>query len=259
MARPYAELVGRMDPIRRERAQEQARFDLERRCRHYDSDGRGELIQCAQEGQQVRLPCPAGRPDATSSYCDAHGGLDRARAEAERDWMYVAPESVGGPREVENAGCQQLQTPHAYIVLKQSPAAQGGTWLAWLGLGSLMQQVENPTPRVRPGKEGLARKRGGRRYSGRNGALAFPTRQAALQQAQVVWRSGLEARVAEIRHERGGTLDWGTPIEPLDSPIVIVLEQGDPRGAWDIAVQLPRRSREGSASLTGLRPSGECA
>lgn len=256
--RLYRELADRLDPARRARAEEQARYNLEQRCQHYEPDAAGELVQCPREGIQVRLRCPAGRPDAVSAYCAEHGGEARARAEAERDWMHAAPESVGGPAQVEDAGCQQLQTPDAYVVVRQTPAAQGGRWLAWLGLGSMMIPIENPAPVVKL-KNGRPHVRAGRSYSGRNGALAFPSREAALAQALLRWRAGVETRVEAIRRLRGGTLAWGTPVEPLDEPIVIVLEQGDSRSAWDMAVTLPRRSRVGAAELSGLRPSGECA
>lgn len=216
-------------------------------------------VRCSRAGTEVRLRCPAGRPDARACYCAAHGGEERARQEAERSWDYVAPASVGDHDDVEEAGCLQLQTPHAYVVLRQTPVAQGGTWLAWLGLGSLLRPVKNPHPRVRLQGNGRPRTRGGKTYSGRNGALAFDLRERALAQALIEWRAGLDARIDEIRTARGGTLDWGSPVEPLDSPIVILLEQGDWRSAWDIAVTLPRRSRAGAAMVTGLRPSGECA
>lgn len=247
----------------RRRAEERARYDIERRCQHWSeagADGHGlmQYAQCPREGIQVRLTCPAGRPDAVSAYCAEHGGEARARAEAERDWMYAAPASVGGPAQVEDAGCQQLQTPDAYVVVRQTPATQAGRWLAWLGLGSAMVPVENPAPIVKL-KNGRPHVRAGRSYSGRNGALAFPSREAALAQALLRWRAGLDARVDEIREARGGTLAWGSPVEPLDEPIVIVLEQGDSRSAWDVAVTLPRRGRVGSAVFSGLRPSGECA
>lgn len=264
MARPYMDLAVRLDPERRRRAEERARYDLEQRCQHWDEAGPDALglmqyEQCPREGRQVRLRCPAGRPDAISAYCDEHGGEARAQVEAERDWMYAAPEAVGGPAEVEDAGCQQLQTPDAYVVLRQTPAAQGGRWLAWRGLGSMMIPVENPQPQVRLRANGKPRRRGGSAYSGRNGALAFPSRETALAEALIRWRAGLDTRVEAIRRLRGGTLAWGTPVEPLESPVVILLGQGDSRSAWDIAVTLPRRSRGGVSGLTGLRPSGECA
>ena len=232
-----------------------------RPCQHYDG-----AAQCPLEGVQIRLRCPAGRPDAVAAYCAEHGGEARARAVARADWNYLAPESVGGARAVEDAGCQQLQTPEAYVVLRQTPESQGGTWLAWLGLGSLLTPVANPEPQVRLRANGQPRVRGGRRHrSGRDGhsrssgASSFPSRELALTAAEAAWSQRLAARVAEIRAARGGTLDWGTPVEPLEAPVVILLEQGDSRSAWDVAITLPRRSPAGASAITGLRPSGECA
>lgn len=257
-------------------ATDRVRYDLEQRCQHWaeagaDPHGLMRHAQCPLEGVQVRLRCPAGRPDAVSAYCVEHGGAARARAAAELDWNYLAPESVGGAVDVEHAGCLCLQTPEAYVVLRQTPAEQGGTWLAWLGLGSLLTPVPNPEPRpVRLSPAGERRSpRGGRRHK-RAASLAehvergaitrsFPTRAEAFAAADVAWSARVRARVAEIRAARGGTLEWGTPVEPLEDPIVVVLEQGDSRSAWDVAVTLPRRGRSGVAGLTGLRPSGECA
>src|SRR5690606_1305472 len=189
------------------------------------------------------------RPDAVAAFCDEHGGEARARALAERDWNYVAPESVD---DVEDAGCMGLQTPHAYVVVRQVPPAQGGVWLAWLGLGSFRTSVAHPGGERRP--------RGGRRQGKCQDRppTSFPTRNEALEAARAQWQRGLTARVEEIRRARGGTLAWGTPVEPLEEPIVILLEQGDSRSAWEVATALPRRTRLGIAAVSGLRPSGEC-
>lgn len=250
MSRRYDELTSGMDPVRRTRAEARAHYDIERRCGHYDSDARGELVQCPREGIQVRLRCPVGRPDAVAAYCDEHGGESRARIHASSSWDYVAPESVGDHDDVENAGCMGLQSPHAYVVVRQVAQEQGGKWLAWLGLGSLLTPVANPN--------GQRRNRGGRmgKYADRP-ATSFPTRSEALEAATIAWRCGLQARVEAIRRARGGSLDWGTPVEPLSEPIIIVLEQGDSRSAWDVAQHLSRRSRDGGGIFSGLRPSGE--
>lgn len=218
--------------------------DRERRCQEVVDTG-----QCRNEGVVVRLRCPRGRPDAVAAFCAAHGGEARARAAAQADWNYVAPESVD---DVEDAGCMGLQTSHAYVVVRQVPPDQGGIWLAWLGLGSLLTPVANPN--------GERRQRGGRRHGKQldRPPTSFPTRNDALEAACAEWRRGVEARVDEIRRARGGTLAWGTPVEPLGEPIIILLEQGDSRSAWDVARALPRRSREGVGWLRGLRPSGEC-
>jgi hypothetical protein len=207
-------------------------------------------VQCPHVGFEVRLRCPAERPDAVACYCDEHGGETRARAVAERDWMYVAPASVGGPAEVEEAGTDSLRSTEAYVVVRQTLPATGGKWLAWLGIGSHMVSIPNP--------HAVPSRRGGRgRSSGSNGTKAFPTRSAALEEAKKVWSSRVEQRVREITEGRGGTLSWGTPVEPLSDPVVILLEQGDPRTAWDVAETLPRRARAGLHMISGLRPSGE--
>jgi|GEM_PF-4157850 len=205
--------------------------------------------RCPRTAVEVRLPCPAGRPDATACYCEEHGGLARAEREAHADWNYAAPESVGDAGAVLDAGCDCLRTTEAYVVLRQTTQETGGNWLAWLGLGTALTQVPNPEPRMRRGRP---------RTDGR-GQYSFSARVYAEQAAREMWAEGVTRRVAEIRAARGGTLDWGVAVEPLDAPIVILLEQGDERSAWDVAKELTPRSRAGQAMLSGLRPSGECA
>jgi hypothetical protein len=156
---------------------------------------------------------------------------------------------VGGAKAVENAGCLLLGTPEAYVVVRHTSEATGGTWLAWLGLGSRLTPVINPAAVPKLRRSGKPRPQ--------TGTKSFHSREAALEEATAVWARNVERRVAEIREARGGTLEWGAPIEPLPEPIVIVLEQGDSRSAWDVAAELPRRTRPGLGALTGLRPSGE--
>lgn len=214
----------------------------------------GEFVStapCPKRGVEVRLSCPAGRPDAVAAYCKEHGGEARAREEAERSWDSAAPASVGDADKVLDAGCLGLQTPDAYVVVRQTTPGEGGVWLAWLGLGAMLQQVTNPGA--------VPRQRGGRGRRPSDGTKSFPSRELALSVAVDAWRKRVVARVAEIRAARGGTLDWGVEVEPLDEPIVIVLEQGDTRTAWEVAVTLPRRTPAGASFIHGLRPSGECA
>jgi len=212
--------------------------------------------RCGLPGHEARLPCPAGRPDAVGGpYCEEHGGHARAQEDAEREWNYLAPASVGDAAAVLDAGSMGLRTPEAYIVIRQTPESQGGTWLAWLGLGSMMRPVPSGAPPNRRG--GRAHKRAGEKRA-RTGTRAFGWRAAAEAAAVVAWRRNVRNTVEVIRDHRGGTLDWGVPVEPLDAPIVIALE-GCSGSAWDIATSMPRRTRPGLCMLSGLRPSGEVA
>lgn len=214
----------------------------------------GELVStsyCTQRAIEVRLSCPEGRPDAVAAYCQEHGGKERALEEAERNWGYAAPASVGDMDRVLEAGSLGLQTPDAYVVVRQTTVGEGGVWLAWLGLGSMLQQVPNPAA--------VPRQRGGRGRRPSDGTKSFPSRETALSTALEAWRDRVTARVAEIREARGGTLEWGLDVEPLDEPVIIVLEQGDERTAWEVASGLSRRTPVGASFIRGLRSSGECA
>lgn len=218
--------------------------------------------RCGRPGHAARLACPAGRPDAEGGpYCDAHGGSQRALAEAAQEWDYLAPASVGDAAAVELAGQMSLRTQHAYVVIRQVPEEQGGKWLAWRGLGSHMV----PVRRYSHGAWAQPNKRGGRKHkragqtTAATGTQSFPSRGAAEESAVAIWRAMVRGDVARIEDARGGTLTWGIPVEPLTAPIVLVLEQGDTRSAWDIAVTLPRVTRAGLCVISGLRPSGEVA
>ena len=55
----------------------------------------------------------------SSAYCPVHGGRDRARAEAVRDWDYLAPASVGNSGQVLAAGAAGLTTDDCYVVVRE--------------------------------------------------------------------------------------------------------------------------------------------
>lgn len=208
---------------------------------------------CGAPAVLVRLRCPAGRPDVTEAYCDAHGGEDRARATAERDWLYVAPASVGDSVAVLDAGSLGLRTIEAYIVISRNG---DGVWLAWRGLGGALDPVSSGWLRRRHGVTTRVTERpdeiGWRPHYG------FAARDVAEDRARVEWAAGVAARVEQITAARGGTLTWGIPVEPMPEPIVIDLAPGE--NAWDVASARPRITRLGAHTwLRGLRPSGEIA
>ncbi len=213
--------------------------------------------KCDGLGYAITLTCPADRPDASAGpYCAEHGGAARAEREALADWNYAAPESVGGAMRVAAVGARGLQTTERYVVARQLSEAQGGAWLVWLGLGSHMLPVTNAG--AKPNRRGGARHRRAVEH-GTSGTYSFPSREHAIEAGRLAWTAWLAARVHEIRQARGGTLDWGVPVEPAAEPIVIVLEQHDTRTAWDVAKALPRQAGPGVSIVSGLRPSGEVA
>jgi hypothetical protein len=60
---------------------------------------------------------------------------------------------------------------------------------------------------------------------------AFATRAEAVEAGLAAWRSGLEREMAAISKARGGTLEWGMPVEPRAEPIVVEPRPGE--SAWD--------------------------
>lgn len=198
-----------------------------------DEQHPGSRVPCGQPGIGVSLPCPSGRPPAVGGpYCGEHGGRARAQREAESDWNYRAPASVGDEHQVQLAGCASLDSTCVYVVLRE----EHGRWLAWLGLGSHMLPVRSP--KARPPR----RKRGERKaaYERRSllGGCAFDSRDLAESEARAAWQQHVELRVASIRQARGGTLDWGVPVVPAAEPKVLDAT-GVKGGAWALVTEKP--------------------
>lgn len=234
---------------------------------------------CGLPATPVRLTCPAGRPDASGGpYCDLHGGADAARGEAEADWNYLAPESVGGVAAVLRVGSLCLDTRDAYLVLRHEglrpeglrpegpDAASCDSWLAFLGLGPNMVIVPVPGScstwgMHEPEPEGVPHRRRGekmsawRRRCATVGRCRFDTKVGALLAGRAAWLLRVQGREAEIRAARGGTLEWGVSVEPLDEPVVV--EVGTGQNAWDAASELQRRSPLAYVLSRWRRPSGE--
>lgn len=185
------------------------------------------------------------RGKVSACYCEEHGGEARAMEQIQRDWLYVAPDQVGDAQSVMTAGSECLRTPDAYIVLRQ----EHGRWLAWLGLGTMMRQVQmRATPRLRNGRAYL-------RGAKPRGLMAADTREEAMAKAHARWRHELAHHVQAIVEMRGGSLDWGVPVEPAGEPVVIYAPEST--CGWDVAIRLPRQARPGIGWISGLRPSGE--
>lgn len=177
--------------------------------------------------------------------CDEHGGAARAIERIQTDWLYVAPDEAGDVESVMAAGTECLRTPDAYIVLRQ----EHGRWLAWLGLGTMLRQVQmRDTPRLHKGRPYM-------RGNKPRGLMAADTREEAMAKARARWRLELEQHVDAIIEMRGGTLDWGVPVEPAHEPVVV--DAPERKCGWDIATSLPRMARQGIGCISGLRPSGE--
>jgi hypothetical protein len=323
----------------------------------------GLPVYCLAPAVDVRLSCPAGRPDAHACYCDAHGGEIRAQAEAGRDWNYLAPESVGDEGAVQKTGCESLCSEHVYLVLRERPpetrpeqwrvsisheqrerlrillashglawhglnrreraellgrlseafpAARAATgwpshgslypllclveladhgavllraagatqivtavvedagltaptvthlsggvhahprpWTAHLGVGSHMVPVRGlPWP----GGSYIYVSAGSRTIGAvrpRDAVGSWATRDEALAAGMEAWRLEVDERVREITEARGGTLEWGIPISPRETPIVVEPRPGET--SWDAAAaaadrgsRMPKGRRRGT-------------
>lgn len=228
-----------------------------------------------------------GRPVVIGGpYCHLHGGWERARGEANRDWNYLAPASVGN---VEEAGSLALGTEHAYLVLRReadeirparyrivlSPVQRetlraagergGGSYEA-----ILRAEIEARADHVRQAAGGdviveillggpAPRKRPWLAQLGLGSHLihvgAYATREEALAAGLAEWRMRVSEWLGEIREARGGTLDWGVPVRPLAEPILVEPKPG--QSAWDAipAVGLSGEDR-GLYLIGGVSSSG---
>lgn len=164
-------------------------------------------------------------------YCPEHGGRDRAIRELEKDARVLAPPGVGDLEAVALAGTLGLDSTHRYVVVRP----EAGQWLAFLGLGSYMVQVQNPLG-GRLDKLGRKVLRGNGDKRAWAGLCTFEWQDLAVQRGVEAWRARLELRMAEIKLARGGNLAWGFPVRPAAEPIVIVLKEG--QNAWDEAPSL---------------------
>ncbi len=144
---------------------------------------------CHAPSQPVVQIAPFGRGLVQRSYCPEHGGEERARAEVARAWAMVAPESVGDAQRVQWAGMLLLGSEHKVISVRWF----GVRVVVFLGTGSHLMPV------------------------GSFGLLEYP---AALAAGRGALHNERARRIEEIRTLRGGTLDWGLPVIPLERPLV---------------------------------------
>lgn len=84
---------------------------------------------------------------------------------------------------------------------------------------------------------------------------AYQTREEALVAVRAAWERRLHDDIAAIRRARGGTLDWGMPVEPLAEPTLLEPRAGE--SGWDCVGREPRRAPSGLAAISGVRSSGE--
>lgn len=180
---------------------------------------------CGRPATAISAVLPFDRT-ATACYCDDHGGTSRALEDLSYDWMCAAPDGVGAADQVIAAGIHGLDSRDANIVVRP----EHGRWLAWLGIGGLMEPVLNPERTfARISRDGRPRTRG--RNKRQRGMYAFATRGYAIAVARAAWRRHVDAHVDQIIRERGGTLAWGIPVAPRVVPLIV--EPGEHGSAWD--------------------------
>jgi hypothetical protein len=173
----------------------------------HSTEKRGVFWICgAPAAPAVRLPCPAGRPDAVGGpYCEEHGGALRADAAARANWNYLAPACVGDVYAVQSAGCWTLQSEDTMVVVRPAgPRGRNGSdrWTVAHGVGGHLRAV--------PG----------------TWDTALLAERAAIER----WRAAHDTALAAIRRARGGTLDWGLPTYARETPLVVFCP------TWEVGV-----------------------
>lgn len=137
---------------------------------------------------------------------------------------------VGGLDRVATAEHVALRLGIRVTVIERpaQTAERARPWIAAVGLGSMLRVVSS-----------------------------HETEAEAVEAATAAWRSGVVARVSEIREMRGGTLGWGVPVTPRAEPIVVRPAPGE--CSWDAATRIPRDAPAGVAHISGARPDGSAA
>lgn len=113
-------------------------------------------------------------------------------------WAGAMPAPTAGD-EITDGELEQLTgTVWESVVVRQPSPARDGDWIAHLGIGSFIHHVA----------------RG-------------PNREGVLSAAHTQWAARLANTLDEIRELRGGTLEWGLEVPPLDAPMVVEAHPGD--------------------------------
>jgi len=144
---------------------------------------------CGRGGLELYCDPGCGREERRKCYCDEHGGAERAAERLLEEWAVVAPDSVGGDYEVQEAGCASLTSVDVYVVTRPHE----GRYVVALGIGGHTVSLRG----------------------------SHPDREAATLAGVEAWRERVGADLEAIRAARGGTLDWGGPVRPRPEPIVI--------------------------------------
>lgn len=216
---------------------------------------------------------PAGRAHVMAGpYCAAHGGEDRALANVKADWAVLAPECVGDDAAVLAAGTMALQSPDVYVVVRRlpDPPPQPARWRVGAtregctlltarghdGAAFVPRSISDPAEREAiltrltmlgvPQDEIMDETEPARvriltlpwEASLGVGSLLthvgnFADEAEAAAAGRAAWAKRVAERVAAIREARGGTLDWGVPVEPRAGPIILKPTAGET--AWAAA------------------------
>lgn len=242
-------LDGREMPVETSRARCAAVTDYE------------SVDRCDAPALRVSVDPGAGRDRVSECLCDEHGGTDRALEMLRRDWAVVAPLSVGDDQAVTDAGTWSLTTTEAVVrIFREREELIADRWDVAIIPDDLPHRPEHVPPTRSFGAESTARewadaltalalrseishRPAGVRARPRPWIAqlgvgshivhvgAFVDRAEAIHAGVATWRANIDRVVAQIRDARGGTLDWGMPVQPRSEPVIIESLPGE--SSWD--------------------------
>lgn len=218
-------------------------------------------VRCAATAIRLSVDPGAGRNLVSECLCDEHGGTDRAFDLLRRDWAVVAPLVVGDDQDVIEAGMWSLTTTEAVVrIYRERDELIADRWDVAIIPEDLPHRPGHVPPTRSFGSESIARdwaeamtaialrstitnRPAGVRARPRPWIAqlgvgshivhvgAFESRDAAIDAGVAAWRANLARVVAQIRDARGGTLDWGMPVQPRSEPVIIESLPGE--SSWD--------------------------
>jgi hypothetical protein len=221
------------------------------------------LVRTKDGGDAAAL----GRVEARC-FCDAHGGIEAAKAGLMASWSYLAPSNVA---DVTEAGTMDLDsraqcvvirdaggedTPQLYRVyattreqranlpesmvpvLRQHRLQAPYTTTVRSQAEAFAERVESILGWVPPIEVIPPQHRERARWSVALGlgnytqwVGAYESRELATSFGLSRWREHVRQAVRDIRRARGGTLEWGMPLHVPDMPDFVFPARG--QSAWD--------------------------
>lgn len=230
-----------------------------------DKDNPNDGCRCERAATSYEVDPGGDREAVVACRCAEHGGAAAALEEIRSDWHVLAPLTV---RDVLGAGSMALSSPERIVrIMREADEVIADRWHVHISEHSFrslssagydwppgptmtfpsLEEAEAAARRIKemhgPSVEEIRHQPAGVRGRPRPWIVqlglgsyaihvaACATREEAIERGVEAWRKNLARRVEEIRTARGGTLEWGIPLDPLKEPVVIESMPGE--SSWD--------------------------